>query len=98
MVAKRTLCPESQSIRDLFYKLSKMDGDESEKENEFRKDLKKIVQGEHCDYLYIAESLKKYAKRFRVDDTSLWRLADEVEPGIKQAWENSRKHPWGIPD
>ena len=92
MVAKRTLGPESQSIRDLFYKLSKMDGDKSEKEDEFRKGLKEIVQ--QGDYLNIALSLKKHAKKFRMDERHLWRLADEVDPGIKQAWENN-KETWG---
>jgi hypothetical protein len=97
MVAKINRGPISKCVKKLCGNLYFVNGDEAEKESEFKKGLKIIIQ-DHGVYLNIAKSLESYANKNPEEHARLWRLVDEVDPGIKKAWEYYRKHPWGISD
>jgi len=93
IMAKINRGPISKSIKKLCGGLCLENVSEAEKDSSFKKGLRDVLE-QYDNLFYIAEPLHKYANELCHDETRVWRLADEVEPRIKQAWENNKEN-WG---
>lgn len=84
---KRKKGPISKEVENLCVKLYLMNGNEDEREDEFIKSLRKLVEITP-NYHAIATSLRRHAVEFgKGDSERAWKLADRVNPAIRRAWE-----------
>ena len=85
-MAKTKKGPITKSVEELCIRLCLMNGSETH----FKKGLSEIVQ-QYGHFQAISMSLRKHTMELCEDDTRVWRLADEVDTRIRQAWEKYKE-------
>ncbi len=85
-MARKNYGPISKAIKKLCVQLCLSNGSEAD----FKDGLRKLV---HTDDSFhaIGTSLQKWTLELCKDDTErVWKLADEVDPRIRKAWQKYR--------
>ena len=85
-MTKRKRGPISKVVKELCVNLCLMNGSDAD----FKDGLRKLVHTDASLHA-IGASLQKWAVELCKDDIDrVWRLADEVDPRIRKAWQKYR--------